>query len=419
MISQNGESDSDYESWNVQPSEVSVNTINPIRNIVENLKATPNPEKEVISLALGDPSVFGNFEPPKEAVEAIVEVVQGGKHNGYFASFGMQCAREAVADHINSPTGQHQVTAADIYLSCGCSDALNLAITVLANSGDNILLPRPGFSIYKTFCGSLGVETRLYNCLPEKSWEADLCQMESLINKRTKAIVVVNPSNPCGSNFSQDHIVNILKVAEKFKVPIIADEIYADMVFSGQKFYSTASLSKTVPVLECGGLAKQFLVPGWRMGWVAVHDRQGVFGEKVRRGLLSLSQRILGPCTLVQAALPSILKNTPKSFFKETMEKLENAANTIYKELAKIDGLYPVKPEGAMYMMVGFDTMMFPDIKNDLDFTEKLISEQSVKCLPAKCFEFPNYFRLVLTVPTEKILEACERIAQFCAAHRR
>jgi len=398
--------------WNVKSSKCSTNTINPIRKTVENMKATPNPNKKPIPLSIGDPTIFGNFQPPQSAVESIIKAVKSGTNNGYGPSNGSKEAREAVAKFISEENAV--VTSDDVFLACGCSDALNLSITVLANPGDNIIMPRPGFSIYKTFCGSLDVEARYYNCLPEKSWEADLEDLKAKIDNKTRAIIILNPSNPCGSNFSKEHILDILKVAEKYKLPIISDEIYADMVFSGNKFYSVASLSKNVPVLQCGGIAKKFLVPGWRCGWVVVHDVNEIFGANIRNGLFQLSQRILGPCTLVQAALPDILNNTSSEFHDNTMKKLERGAMTAYTGISKIKGLNPVQPGAAMYMMVGFNPDNFPSIKDDIEFSEMLVTEQSVMCLPGSCFDYPNFVRLVLTVPEELILEACQRINEFC-----
>ena len=105
--------------------------------------------------------------------------------------------------------------------------------------------------------------------------------MEQLIDKDTVAIVVGDPSNPCGSVFSKQHLLDILAVAEKNSLPIIADEIYADLVFKGQHSYPIASLSKNVPVLTCGGLGKKYLVPGWRVGWILIHDRNNRFKKEV------------------------------------------------------------------------------------------------------------------------------------------
>ena len=116
---------------------------------------------------------------------------------------------------------------------------------------------------------------------PDRQWEIDLEHLEQQIDSNTVAIVVVNPSNPCGSVYSKQHLLDILAVAERHFLPIIGDEIYGGMVFKGQKFYSIASLSKNVPVLSCGGIGKKYLVPGWRVGWILIHDRNEVLKKEV------------------------------------------------------------------------------------------------------------------------------------------
>lgn len=165
------------------------------------------------------------------------------------------------------------------------------------------------------------MECRSYNLIPEKNWEIDLKHLEAQIDSKTAAIIITNPSNPCGSVFSKKHILDILTVAEKHFVPIIADEIYEHFVFPGKQYHSMSSLSKNVPILSCGGLTKRFLVPGWRFGWVVIHDRHDAFKE-VRKGLTNLSSRLLGANTLVQGALPKILKNTPQSFYDNVIETI-------------------------------------------------------------------------------------------------
>ena len=121
----------------------------------------------------------------------------------------------------------------------------------------------------------------MFTVKPERQWEADIDHMEQLIDNDSVAIVIVNPSNPCGSVYSKQHLLDILAVAEKHRLPIIADEIYNGLVFKGQHTYPIASLSKSVPVLSCGGLAKKYLVPGWRVGWILIHDRNGIFKKEV------------------------------------------------------------------------------------------------------------------------------------------
>lgn len=402
-------------NWNVTSSKIASKTVNPIRSLFDLLKLEPNPEKSMIALSLGDPTVFGNLIPCEEITKAVVDSVNSMKYNGYGPTTGYESARKAVAEY--SSTSEAPLESRDVILTSGCSHALDLCITVIANPGQNILIPRPGFPLYQTLAEGLGIETKYYNLKPERGWEIDLDDLESQIDSQTAAIIINNPSNPCGSVFTRFHLLEILDVAARNFVPIIADEIYDYFVFPGYEFFPIASLSKDVPILTCGGLTKRYLVPGWRMGWILIHDRNDIFEASIRKGLLSLSQRIIGSNTIVQGALPTILKNTPQTFFDETIETVNANARFANSYLSKIPGLHPIMPAGAMYMMVYIDMSCFPDIKHDMHFIEALISEQSVSCLPGRCFNYPDYIRIVLTVPEEQLKEACERIEQFCYDH--
>ena len=129
-------------------------------------------------------------------------------------------------------------------------------------------------------------------------------------------------------------------------------------------------------------------------------------------------QRIIGANTIVQGALPSILKDTPQSFFDQTLDVIEANAKLAFEKLSQVPGLRPVMPSGAMYMMVGIDQPGFSEtFHNDLEIVEAMVTEQSVFCLPGKCFNIPNFFRIVLTVPEDMMIEACNRIAEFCQKH--
>lgn len=359
------------------------------------------------------------------------QTIDDGNFNGYGPAVGFIEARQAVAEY-----SQHQgdVEAKDVILCSGCSCSLDLCIAALGGAGQNILIPKPGFSIYGTLAEGFGIECRSYNLIPDQNWEIDLYHLESLIDEKTAAIILTNPSNPCGSVFSKQHILDIIAVAERHFVPIIADEIYEHFVFPGNEYHSISSLSKNVPVLSCGGLTKRFLVPGWRLGWIIIHDRHGAFNE-LRNGLQNLSSRILGSNSLVQGALPAILKNTPQKFYDELVEILQNHANIAYQLLKEIPGLKPIMPAGgefscfnfflwnlsflfsAMYMMVSIDIESFPEYQDELEFVQDLVHEQSVFCLPGRCFNIENYMRIVLTVPREMIIEACTRIKEFCDKH--
>lgn len=139
-----------------------------------------------------------------------------------------------------------------------CSGAVDMSLTVLANPGQNVLMPSPGFGVYKCLAEARGVEMRFYKlvvstythgthtCMylidghppptspqPEKGWEIDLEDLERQIDDKTATFILTNPSNPCGSVFSRQHLQDIVALAERHQLPIIADEIYAGMVSPG------------------------------------------------------------------------------------------------------------------------------------------------------------------------------------------
>lgn len=223
----------------------------------------------------GDPTIFGNLKASDETIEAVRNAIDVGKYNGYAHSAGTIEARQAICDYVAPHQGP--VNPNDVIICSGCSSSIDMCIAAIADAGKNILTPCPGFSIYRTLAVGHGIEVRTYNLLPHKQWEIDLEQMEELIDENTAAVVLTNPSNPCGSVFSKKHLLDIIAVCEKHCVAIIADEIYEHFVFPNVEYHSVSSLSNNVPVLSCGGLTKRFLVPGWRLGWIVIHDRNNIF----------------------------------------------------------------------------------------------------------------------------------------------
>jgi len=285
-------------------------------------------------------------------------------------------------------------------------------------------VPRPGFPLYQVLAESQGGSVREYDLLPQHNWQADLAQMEGLIDGRTRAIVVNNPSNPCGSVFPREHLLGMLAIAERHKLPIIADEIYGEMTFEGFSFHAMADLSDSVPVISVGGLAKQFLVPGWRVGWLMLHDPIGVLGE-LREGFGRLTQLIVGANTLVQGVVPHVLCPTEGSDEAASLaaadqhyvSTLENNAIFTFERLSGIRGLRPVQPQGAMYVMVEYDPAVLTGIPTDAIFVERLLDEEAVFVLPGACFGAPRFFRIVFSGPREKLADAFDRMEAFCKRH--
>eukprot|EP01080_Neovahlkampfia_damariscottae_P000708 gene708-8960_t len=401
-------------NWEIIEASVSsMNTTNKIREIVDKLDLkNTNKDKPLIALSIGDPAVYENFQVHKFVTDALQKSISEGKSNGYGNSAGLIPARNAIAKRYS--TKYFDLTSDDVIITSACSGALEIVFSALTNPKDNILVPKPGFSLYDVLCGNKSVEPRYYNLKSDNDWEIDFEHLESLIDKNTKAIILNNPSNPCGSVYSEEHLQSLVKIAEKHHLPIVADEIYGYMTYFGKEFHPLASITDKVPIISVSGLAKRYLVPGWRVGWIVVYDKTNAL-KQVRIGISKMTTVILGANTLVQAAIPDILENEPKEYIVNLNKLIESNAQLVVDELSKVKGLSIIKPHGALYAMVKIDVSMFIDeIQDDVSFSKQLLKEESVMVLPGQCFNIHNFFRIVLCATEEKLRESFKRIEEFC-----
>ncbi|KAJ1690770.1 hypothetical protein LUZ63_014925 [Rhynchospora breviuscula] len=216
-------------------------TINKVITFVE--ETGPRP---VIPLANGDPSVFPSFRTTPIAEEAIVEAVRSAQYNNYAPTNGLLSAR--CGCHVNSSGNRiaaialpsaillplygcaiaaillplslvvaeylskdlpYKLCPDDVFLTAGCSQAIDIVVSALARSDANILLPRPGFPMYEARCMYNNVEMRHFDLIPEQGWKPNLDQVEKLADENTAAIVVCNPNNPCGSVLKYQHMEEV------------------------------------------------------------------------------------------------------------------------------------------------------------------------------------------------------------------
>lgn len=157
--------------------------------------------------------MFGNLSTAREVKDAIRRAVEEGKADGYAPSVGSEPARRAIIDRYKKRFNVNYKVE-DVFITSGCSGALDLAISVMCGPGDAILIPRPGFTLYGTLAGSKGVRTVSYGLDEEKNWEIKLGEVEELMKDKDvgiKAWIINNPSNPCGSVYSRDHLISCLK----------------------------------------------------------------------------------------------------------------------------------------------------------------------------------------------------------------
>lgn len=406
------------DGWNVRASALK-ELCNPIRRIVDEMVGLANPEKRLISLAQGDPTVFGHLLPPKTAMDEVAGAFSTSAHNGYTASAGSATARAAVAMRYSLPD-RPPLRADDVFMTVGCSEALSHSFAAMAVEGANILLPRPGFPLYETLCHRHGLGYKFYDLDDESGWEVKIDDVRRLRDENTVAIVVNNPSNPCGAVFSEGHLREICETCHELRLPIIADEVYEDVAFDEDRpFLSIAAFSGRVPVMVVSALSKRWLAPGWRIGWLVLHDYDHILQTAgVQLAINNLCQVSLGPPTPIQAAIPGIFKANETEWLKATLGVLRRASQRCVERCTRVRGLsVPCEPQGAMYVLLKMNGDAFKDANGfftDVTFAKRLLAEESVLVLPGTCFHAPGYLRLVITVPDDELQNAWDRIETFC-----
>lgn len=209
----------------------------------------------------------------------------------------------------------------------------------------------------------------------------------------------------------------ILAVAEEFKLPLIADEVYYGLSYDPERpFYSFANMTTTVPVIATGSMSKIYCLPGWRCGWTIVYNNSGFFDDVITN-LGKHSMILLHPASIVQFALPKILKEVPDSHFETVKQKLALSSQTAFARLSEIKGITPIKSSAAMYMMVRIELSEFADIDDDVDFCKKMLQEQNCLTFPSQCFFEKGFFRMILCTKPETITEFGNRLQAFCTKH--
>eukprot|EP00440_Ansanella_granifera_P047262 gb/GFBE01051187.1/.p1 GENE.gb/GFBE01051187.1/~~gb/GFBE01051187.1/.p1 ORF type:complete len:456 (+),score=76.19 gb/GFBE01051187.1/:1-1368(+) len=403
--------------WRIRVGKRAAGIRNPIREIMDTVAGKENPNKPLLSLAQGDPTCYPHLRPSEEMVSAVVDALTSGENNGYQPSQGSGRCRAAIAEAFSMP-GRRPLQPSDVFMSIGCSEALSHCIAALAAPGGNMLLPRPGFPLYEVLCDYHGVEVRYYDLLPETGWQCDVGGLARLVDDKTCGLLVNNPSNPCGAVYSRDHLVDLLAAAEQLGLPVIADEVYAGMSFS-RPFVACAAASSRVPILSVCALSKRWLAPGWRLGWITVHDADDALrGAGIPEALLKLCQVSLGPSAPLQAALPAILRDTPNgcAWHTDVLAALEASARCCIRRCRAIPGLEVAsEPQGSMYFMVRLQPNVLEGIGcDDKELARKLLEEESIAVLPGQCFSAPGYFRCVFAASVEVLEEAWDRIEAFC-----
>ncbi len=381
-----------------------------VRDIVVLADQVAKQGKEMLYLNIGDPNAF-DFQTPRHIIEATYQAMLRNM-NGYSPSSGVQEARDAIASAVRA---KGIANILDLFITTGASEAIDICLTALANEGENVLIPSPGYPLYSAILHKLGVRPNEYYLDEESDWQPDVRDIAKKIDRKTRAIVLINPNNPTGALYRQEVLERIVELALEHRLVILADEIYDKLIFDGLRHVSIASLNQEVPVITLNGLSKAYLVPGFRIGWGVVSGKAEWLRDYIEAINKLLRARLCANHP-EQWAIKSALQGD-QSHLRDVMERLTRRRDITVRMLNAIPGISCVKPEGAFYA--------FPRLEvqgSDDEFVRALILETGVVVVPGSGFgQKPGtkHFRVVF-LPPEQILEnAYRRIGEFFARYAR
>lgn len=368
----------------------------------------------ILKLNIGDPIAYPGLPTPKHMVEAYVKALRDG-HNGYSPSYGLPQLRKAIAkDEQSKGWGAMEK---DIYICHGVTEALQILFASVLCEGDTVLAPGPHYPPYMAYPQMYGATTVEYRLKPNDGWKLDLADIEQKMDESVRLLVLINPNNPCGSVANADEIRRVLEITRAYpNCIVVADEIYDGLDFTGEHA-SIASCSPDVPVVVLNGVSKVYYAPGWRIGYMAIHDPQ----ERmilVRDGIERMLRSRLCASTPAQLGYLAGLESD-RSWMEGYAARVVAQRNVCIERINHIEGLEVQSSGGAFYMFVKLTDDKWA--KNDKQFVLDLLHEEHVLVVHGSGFSPElgrGHFRIVYLPSVEVLNDAFDRIERFLTRHR-
>jgi alanine-synthesizing transaminase len=370
---------------------------------------------EIVKLNIGNPAPFGLFTP--DAVLAHVTASVAGSQ-GYSDARGITPAREAVARYYQR-RGLHGVNPEEIYLGNGVSELIVMSLQALLNPGDEVLVPAPDYPLWTGAVTLGGGRAVHYRCAEDLDWNPDIGCVESLITDRTKALVIINPNNPTGAVYSKETLEQLLEIARRHELLVLADEIYDQILYDGAVHHHTAALAPDLPVLTLGGMSKNYRLAGFRSGWLVVSGPREPIGEYLE-GLELLANMRMCPNVPAQHAISAALEGgidiTP---LLQPGGRLFDQRDKAWDLLTAIPGVDCYKPAGALYLFPRLD----PDVhkvSDDQKMCIDLLEQQHLLLTHGTGFnlETTDHLRVVFLAPVDVLEDAIGRLGEFLSTYR-
>lgn len=382
-----------------------------IRDIAVAAEQLAREGKQIIPLNIGDPLMF-DFQTPPHLIQAAIRAMRDGK-NGYAPSLGVDEAIEAIRAESDRKGIRNIRT---VFVTHAVSEAADICLTALVNSGENVLVPCPDYPLYSAVLAKLEVEVNSYKLDEAQEWQPDLGDIEARINAETRAIVLINPNNPTGAVYSRETLEALADISRRHGLVIITDEIYDKLILDGDPHYSIAALAPDVPVVTLHGLSKAYLAPGWRVGWAVVSGPEKTTKPYVENLHKLLRARLSANHPLQHAIRPAL--EGSQAHLKKVVEKLRRRRDLTMRWCESNPQVQCVKPRGAFYAFPRFEIS-----GGDEQFAKDLLMEKHVLIVHGTGFGMPseggNYFRLVFLADEDTLQQAYGAISEALAARSR
>ena len=368
----------------------------------------------IIKLNIGDPIAYPGLPTPSHMVEAFSKALVDGR-NGYSPSYGLPELREAIANDEMSKGWP--ASADDVYVCHGVTEALQVLFQATLEEGNQVLAPGPHYPPYMAYPQMYGAETIEYRLDSGDGWSLDFDDIEAKMNEEVRLFVLINPNNPTGAVVGQDDIDKLLEILQRWpKCILVADEIYDGLDFSNNQV-SAASRTNSTPVVVLNGVSKVYYAPGWRIGYMAIHDPTFVLGS-VRDGIERILRSRLCASTPAQLGFLAGLQQD-RSWMKQYSDTVKERRDVCLSRIAEIEGLEVEAPEGAFYMFVRLTDERWKN--NDKQFVLQLLHEEHVLLVHGSGFsreKGKGHVRLVFLPDVATLNTAFDRIDAFLQRHR-
>ena len=363
-------------------------------------------EHGAINLSQG----FPDFDPPQEIMDALAKAAHAGPHQ-YSITFGAENFRQALARKQGRAIGREIDPETEIVATCGGTEAMMCAMMTICNPGDKVLVFSPFYENYGADAILSGADP-IYIPLVPPEYNFDMSLVEKGFQQGAKAIIVCNPSNPCGKVFSREELLGIGELALKYDAFVVTDEVYEHMVYAPWTHTCMASLPGMFDhTITCNSLSKTYSITGWRLGYL-IGPEEVVEGAKKVHDFLTVG----AAAPLQEAAVTGL--EFPQSYYDQLLDTYTQKRQYFLDGLDRI-GLKHNIPQGTYFVLIDIqDFLDLPRFRGwtDLEFCEWMIVNIGVAAVPGSSFfkEPVNHLIRLHFAREEKTMdEALDRLSKL------